>query len=206
MNFIKDKLENFLLLSSLDNIIANYPKTMGVVCNLTNCPNDNGRYVGRLILTYNSNKKLMLNEVVEFLEYKKQWQSVIKENTQMYLVDPFFVRKYIPNPTIECLVEVLDPKKNIVQYSTMNLKYKQFMKRRLLEKTGMWPYRLVEAVENFNKMLKYGKYKAINSTVKNYLVTQEELESHIGKRATVIRDINREWDKLVAHHNSTKDM
>jgi hypothetical protein len=65
---------------------------------------------------------------------------------------------------------------------------------------------VVKAVENFNKMLKHGKYKAINATVKNYLISQDELKSYIGKRSTIIRDINREWQKLVAHHNATKDM
>lgn len=207
MKYIKTELEKYLNIESLDNIVSSYPKIMGVRCKLNLCPNDNDRFVGRLILIYNSTKNFMLNETVEFLEKKKQWiSSIKKDNTQLFLVDPFFVRKYIPNPIVPCLVEVLNPTTKEIEYTTLNLRYKQFMKRRLLEKTGNWPYGAVKAVENFNTMLKHGKYKAINSTVRNYFISQDELKSYIGKRATIIRDINREWQKLVAHNDATKDI
>lgn len=206
MNFIKDKIEKFVDLSSLDNIISNYSKIIGVVCNLNNCPNDNNRLVGRLVLKYNTDKTLQLNEVVEFLESKIQYRSVLKDDSQLFLVNPFFVRKYITNPLIECVVEVFNPKLNSIEYSTMKLRYKQFMKRRLLEKTGVWPYRLVMAIENFNNIRKHGKFKAINSIVRNYMIRQDELESYIGKRSTIIRDINREWIKLVKEDKETQGM
>lgn len=204
MNFIKDKIEKFVNLSALDNIISNYPKTIGVVCSLDLCPNDNNRFIGRIVLKYNTQKPLQLNERVEFLVTKIQHKTLIKDNSQLFLIDPFFVRKYITNPTIECIVETYNPKTNSIQYSTMMLRYKQFMKRRLLEKTGTWPYRMVMAIENFINMRKQGRYKAINSTVKNYLVPQHQLESYIGKRSTIIRDINNEWKTLVNEDNEER--
>lgn len=204
MNFIKDKVEKFVSLSSLDNIVSNYSKTIGVICDLGICPNDNNRFVGRIVIKYNTEKSLQLNEIVEFLEKKAQYQSLIKDNSQLFLVDPFFVRKHIKNPMIECVVETYNPKTNSIQYSTMMLRYKQFMKRRLIEKTGSWSYRMIMAIENFNVMRKQGRYKAINSTVKNYLVPQKQLESYIGKRSTIIRDINNEWKKLVNEYNDDK--
>ena len=206
MTFIKEKIEKYISVDSLRNISANWASSIGISCNLSLEENsvDSKRYIGRVIY-FNNTDKVSLNQVVEFFVDKKQYQTSIVDNWQMFIIHPRFVRNYIVDPAYECVVEIYNSKNNTIEYKVMKMRFKQFFRKRLIEKTGDWSYRLVTAIENFNALRSKGRNFAINSTIRNYLIDKETLESHIGKYNTILREIKREWEKLIVESKRTGD-
>ena len=203
--YIADKYRHHLNEKSWDNIPNNHSKIIGVECD-TNQLNEYKKNIGTIIMMLDVKKKLMLNDAVEFLMEKRKWISTIPyKNKNMILIDPYWVRIYKPNPRVECSILVYNRKKDITEIEIIKYNKKQFFKRRLSEKLEDWKYGDILAIENFNRMFGPNpKYKALNSTVKQYRIEEKRLASLLGKHNNVLKSINTEWNKLIMKHFEQK--
>jgi hypothetical protein len=196
---------------TLINIEKNYKKIVGVECN-PEILNENEKTVGRVILFSNSNNKVSLNLIVQFRADKIKWISNKElENKKLVLVDPYWVKSYTPNPKLNVPTNIFDIKTNQKITIMRELTYNQFMKNRLLEYYGKWMHRYVEAYENFcNLMKSKSYYYAINSTVKNYFIPQEDLKEIIALINNQKKKIKKEWNghlnKYLEQHQSQKSI
>jgi len=186
-----------------DNVISgieeNYSKIIGVKT-YHEFLNENEKFAGYIILILNSGKKkFCLNQLVQFSPERIKWRcSDIVNGFAFYLVDPYWVQKYKVNPKIEVPIKVFEEDKVITIMRELN--YEQFKQSRLLEfyVRNKVPYAIVEAYKNFYKLKSPGKYyKAINSTVRNYFVTESQLKKVISQINHECNRIKIEWKKYI---------
>ena len=183
------------------NIFNRYTKCIGIE-SLADVKNENNKRVGRVLMIHYSDtipknkrkKTLLLGMFVSFNHRKVLWWS-----DNFYLVDPFFVKPYLPDPKIEVPVNVFNAKTLNYESEMMSLTYRQFQERRLSEffvKKQM-PYHWVHAYKNFRYMFSSTgqHYLAINSTVKHCWIMQADLEHLISVIDNHKKIIKKEWFK-----------
>lgn len=199
MNILSDVL-NFCKQNVLDNIENEYSKIVGIESNLL--INENDKYVGRVLLLINS-PKLFLDQIIQFNKDKIKWQSsnCSGEDHRFYLVDPYWVTSYAPKPVIRVPVKVKVKDQMVVEIRELN--FDQFQQSKLNEfyYINKVPHTLVAAYQNFYKMNRPGQYyKAINSTIKNYFITQDQLTHVISRFNQEKNRIKNEWNKHLNEH------
>ena len=177
----------------VENIINNEGKIVGVESDLT-IINEHRKYVGLVLLV--TVPKFSLGDYIEFNTKKIKWTSSnYNENMGFYLIDPYWCKKWAPEPIIDIPCKVYRPKTNTTETEFIRLTYKQFIRRRLLEFYGDWKYRYVAAIINFDKLRYKGYWAAINPSVKHFFVSPDVLKSLIAKRNRQIAALNNEWNK-----------
>jgi len=205
---------------TFNNIIySNYTKCIGIESD-NRIINENNKRVGKIIFIHYSEtipvnkikKSLDLGMFVEFKEEKGTFQSrIVSDGTQVgiWLVDPYFVKAYKPDPKIEVPVQILDIKTNQIVTEMRQLTYKQFQENRLnlFFYNSKWQTRWSDAYKNFRKMFaKTGLYYlAINSTVKNYLISQSDLKSILAQVDNQKRKIKSEWTRCLNQNLQTNE-
>jgi len=197
MDYLHDEINKYLSQDSINNINTNYSKIVGIESNL-NILNENNKYVGIILLRENS-PKLFLDMIVEFRTDKIKWRSSKFDGENgFYLIDPYWVKSYSPAPKIKVPIKVRVNDQIVVVMRELN--YSQFQQSRLNEYyyKNKIPYTFVAAYKNFYKMNRPNQYyKAINSTVKNYFVNQDQLIKIISEFNQEKNRIKSEWDKFM---------
>lgn len=198
-----EEVNKYLNDDSFNNICNNYKRIIGIESDL-DIINENRKCVGRIILMNNVSKKLTLNLIVEFRKDKIKWKDY-KNGTEsgFYLIDPYWVRSYSPDPKIEVPINVYRPKTNTIETEITKLTYKQFQQSRLMEFyiREKWSHQWVAAYENFRNVYASScqKYLAINSTVKHYKIPQPTLETILSLVDNKKKQIKNEWGRYLNH-------
>ena len=203
---------------TFNNIVNNnYSKGIGIVSD-DRLINENNKRIGKIVFIHYSEtipsnkikKSIDLNMFVEFKEEKGLFQSrLIADGTKigLWIVDPYFVKPYKPDPKIEVPIQVFNPKKGMLVTEMTKLTYKQFQENRLDEffYNEKWIYRWVNAYHNFrNLFAKSGQYYlAINATVKHCWIAQVDLEKILGVVDNKKKKFKNEWTKYLNQHIQT---
>jgi len=163
---------------------------------------ENDKCIGKIILLLNPKKKfIVLNQIVEFIPKYIRYKHSYVGNDDFYLISDHWIKPYSPEPRIEVPIKILDVETQKEITIMRELTYKQFRENRLLEFTGKYSYRFIEAYNNFVKMYKnHQRYHAINATVRNYRIPQEKLVSLIGVIGNEKRKIKTEWLTYLNYH------
>jgi hypothetical protein len=191
--------------SGFVNIDTNYDKIVGIESYL-GYTNENGKKVGRVLLMKNA-KGMMLNTYVQFLEDNIKWSSSItNDGYGFYIVKSHFAGKY--KIEIKLKVDVLIRDGDKLNIEKRELTFDQFKQNRMYQYyyKNKVPHCLVSAYRNFYRLLKKNKYYyAINSTVKNYFITEEQLVKVISDFNNERNRIKKEWYKYL-HHQSKMEL
>ena len=176
-------------------------KFVGLISD-TSVKTDNGKCIGKVILLLNPKKKfIVLNQIVEFIPKYIKYEHNYAGNDNFYLISDHWVKSYAPEIKIEVPIKILDfeTKKEIT--IMRELTHKQFQENRLLEFYGKYSYRFIKAYKNFTDLFRNNqRYYAINSTVRNYRIPQDKLESLIGVIGNEKRKIKTEWLIYLSYH------
>lgn len=203
MNYLQDKILKYCSQDTINNIISNNSKAVGIESNL-DIINENNKNVGTILLLINSpkQKKLHLDQIVEFNADKKFWSETnVFENKSFHLINPHFVKPYSPDPKLKVPVRVLDPKSGQIVTDMMELTYNQFLKNRIVEKFEMAPHGLMLAYKNFYRLFPKNEYWfAINASVKHYRVSQDDLINIISRVNNEVKNIKNEWNTYISAH------
>ena len=206
MNKLDLECLKYVEIDTLQNIENNYKKIVGVEYN-SDLINENKKNIGRVIAFSNCNNKVSLNAIIEFRSDKIKWVSnKTHENNKLILIDPYWVKSYLPNPKLEIPVKKFDVKTNLIVTEISNLTYSQFIKKELMFFYGKWEHRLVAAYDNFYYLMKNNQYYyAINATVKNYFVTQEELQHAITLVNNEKKRIKARWNRTLSIYHEANE-
>ncbi|MFW9871712.1 MAG: hypothetical protein ACFFG0_01330 [Candidatus Thorarchaeota archaeon] len=202
MEYLIKEFKKYLDLSAIENIKSDkdYKKIVGIESNLK-IINENNKHVGKIILKKDA-PKLFLNMIVEFNRNNIKWRSTYNEIEQgLYLVNPYWVKPYSPDPKIE--VPIYVKVNGHFAKEMRKMTYEQFKSCRMKEYyyKNKVPHILVEAYRNFYRMNKPGEWaKAINSTIKNYFVSQEQLQYILATFNQEKNRIKNEWNKYLEVH------
>ena len=192
-----EEVQTYCNLKVINSIENSYSKIVGIISDL-NLINEHDKNVGSIVLIKNVSKMLYLELTVEFNSKKIKWSANNNSPFGFYLVDPYWVKAYTPAPKIRVPIKVIDIKSNQIITEMRELNYKQFMKNRLHEFYGEFQHKYIAAYENFNHMFKNNQYyHAINSTVKNYRISQKELVKILGLIDNEKKKIKAEWNLLI---------
>jgi len=202
MDYLHIELSKYLNNSSIENINMNHDKIVGIKSNL-NIINENKKSVGRVILLKNGSTKLFLDMIVEFNTNKIKWKCVKFDvnNEGFYLIDPYWVKSYSPEPKINVPIKVRIDNQIVIEMR--ELTESQFQQNKLMEYyyINKTPHIIVAAYRNFYKLNRPGSYYlAINSTVKNYFITQDQLKRIISRINQEKNRIKNEWNKHLKSH------
>jgi len=191
--------ENCLTDEMIDNIYNEYSNVFAIEY----IPAESDYYIGKILLKVNveKDKGLLLNDYVSFKISKVKWK-----NEKICIVNPHWVRKYYHIQKLKVKVSVYKSKINPINnnreyyddYEYMNLTYKQFIKRRLLEEYRLDEYAVMEAYANFqNRRPLVGYYQALNESSKHYRIPHDILKNEIiPKINNSIKNYKVEWTKL----------
>jgi hypothetical protein len=211
-NNLKSEILKYINEDTYFNILNNYMKCIGIESKV-DVLNENGKRVGRILMVHYANsvpknkrkKSLMLGMFVEFNPSKiiytsRKIEGDYSVESGFYLVDPYFVKPYSPDPKCEVPIKVYNPRRKTFETELMKLTYKQFQARRLDEffVENKWMYNGVKAYKNFRDVFaSTGQYwMAINSTVKHCWITQDTLINKILPMVDVQKKvIKNEWLK-----------
>lgn len=185
----------------LESIETTYKKIIGVESN-PKIINENEKTVGKILLCY-GDKKFDLNMIVEFDFKKIRWKSPhLNGEFGFYLINPYWAKNYLPDPKIEVPIKVFDKKTNKIITENRNLTLNQYMMNKLLDFYGNFQYKLVAAYENFYYLFRkhHEYYFAINSTVRNYKIKQDDLIKFISLVNHEKKRIKNKWKKHMILH------
>lgn len=196
----------YVELDTLENIENNYKKIVGIEYN-SELINENGKKVGRVVAFSNCNNKVSLDLIVEFRKDKIKWVSnKTYEDNKLILIDPYWVKRYHPDPKLKIPTRAFDPKTDTIITVLAELTYSQYIKRELLYFYGKWDYRFVAAYDNFYYLMKNNQYYfAINATVKNYFISQEELQHAITLINNEKKRIKATWNKCLSTYHAANE-
>lgn len=169
----------------------------------TNIKNDSGRCIGKIIALINPKKKnLLLGQVVEFYDNNIKWScSRYVNNDGLHIISDHWVKPFVEDPIVNVPITVLDHNTQKDITVMIELTYKQFQERRLLEFYGDYKHRLIAAYKNFTDLFKNNQYwYAINSTVKHYRVDQKHLIGFLSKVDNEKKKIKTEWVRYMQYH------
>jgi len=201
MNYLHIELSKYLNNSSIENINMNHDKIIGIKSNLS-IINENKKSVGKVILLKNNPSNLFLDMIVEFNGDKIKWKcSKFDDDNGFYLIDPYWVKSYSPEPKINVPIKVRVDNQIVIEMR--ELTERQFQQNKLMEYyyINKTPYIIIAAYQNFYKLNRPGKYYlAINSTVKNYFITQDQLKRIISRINQEKNRIKNEWNKHLKSH------
>jgi len=197
------EIKEFLTEDNINNIYNNFSNVYVIKYNEDAKIND--YFFGVLLLKVkvekNKDKPIIVNDYVEFKSSKVKWK-----NTDVCLVDPKWVKKFQDNRELTIKVKVMKTKINeftskreyYIDYEYLNLTFKQFISRRLLEEYINESYGIVKAFENFNfRMTQVGYYKALNETCKHYQIEHEIMKNtNIPKMNNSLKKYKKEWEQL----------
>ena len=201
-------MNKYVSKDTLENIYNRNENVYGIVSN-PNILNENNRCFGKVILLINlkSQKKIVINDIIEFRGDKIKWRSTKCDDNGcvLCLVDPYWCRLYIYNPKIQCKVRVLKShvtNNGRIYYGEnefINMTKDEFIKRQLLLKFAKWPYIVFAAVENFNRRYWETKdyYKSLNETSKHYIIKHQDLKSYRADYSKAVQEFNNKWNKLL---------
>lgn len=190
--FVESELKKFCNKDTINNFDMNYKRAIGVKCHVDAMTED-GEVIGQIIYLLD-NEKFPISSYIRFNPKWIKWSSKIKNSYVFHIVTPHYCKKFINEPVLEVEVKVFKPKTKSFAIDFVKLNYKQFVNRRLLEFYGDWKHKIVAAIENFDKNLSTsGYWGAINMTVKHYHITQEDLQTALGRRDKVLSTIRNEW-------------
>jgi len=200
-NCLYEELTKHISRDTIENIYTNYPKIVGIVSNL-DILTENKKHVGSILLLENS-PKLFLNMIVEFRPDKIKWRStnIDSDGNGFYLINPYWVKSYSPDPKIKVPIKVRQDDQLVVEIR--ELTFSQFKQSKIYEYyfINKIPYFYVAAYQNFYRMNRPGKYYlAINATVKNYFIGQKQLTQIISEFNNEKKRIKSEWNKFIANH------
>jgi len=203
---------------TFNNIINNnYNKCIGISSD-ERLINEHNKRVGRVVFIHYSEiipvnkikKSIDLGMFVEFKEEKGVLQSrLTSDGTRIgiWLVDPYFVKPYKPDPKVEVPIQVFNIKKGTIVTEMVKLTYKQFQENRLCVffYNEEWKYKWVNAYHNFRRLFATSGqyYLGINSTVKHCLITQVALEKILATVDNEKRKIKSEWTRYLNQHIQT---
>lgn len=194
MEFL-ESINKYCRQDMIDNILAGYPKIVGIESDL-DLINENNKCVGKILLLVKA-PKLYLDEIVQFNKNKIKWKSSkYNDEKGFYIIDPYWVRSYAPEPKIKVPIKIRVKNQIVIEMRSLN--YRQFQQSKLTEfyYTNKVPHILVAAYQNFYIMNRPGQYyKAINSTVRNYFITQDQLVHCISRFNQEKNRIKNEWNK-----------
>jgi hypothetical protein len=200
MDYIAENMSRHLKRNAIDNIPEEYSKIVGIESNLL--VNENDKYVGRVVLLLNT-KNVFLDQIIQFNKNKIKWRSskCWDEGNKLYLVDPYWVKSYAPAPKIRVPVKVVVDGQIVIEMRDLNFKQFKQAKLEYFYHDNKVLHTLVSAYKNFYRMNKPGQYyKAINATVKNYFITQEQLVQVIALFNQERNRIKIEWNKHLNEH------
>jgi nitrate reductase NapAB chaperone NapD len=193
---LNEQLEKFCENENIiEGIYNNFSKVVGIISNLSDLSENKKSYGKTILLINTNNKKLLLNQLVEFDKKRIKWEASNYINGfGFYLVDPYWVRSYKVDLKVEVPVKIFVDDKITSEMRVLN--FDQFMQSRLnqfyvREKV---PYICVAAYNNFYKMKRPGQYyKALNSTVRNYFINEKQLKKIISVINHERNKIKKEW-------------
>lgn len=205
---VHNEVYNYLDENSLKNI-ENHQDFGGKILGIEYNPeilNEHDKHIGRILLL-NDSPKFSIDEYVEFRKdrIKLQPTKYNDEGNGLCLINPYWCRKYIPNPKIDVPVEVWLPKEERVITEIRKLNYDQFIANRMMQKKRGWPHIYVLAVENCVKLFSKGRGFALNSTVRNYIVNKKLTEKYWGRHNKFKAEFNGEWNRLFKEYHA-KDL
>jgi hypothetical protein len=194
MNCLDKEVEKFCENENIiEGIQNNFSKIIGIVSNVSEL-SENKKCYGTTILII-GNKKVLLNQLVEFDIKRIKWKaSKYIDGYGFYLVDPYWVRPYKVDLKFEVPIKIYVDDKITTEIRELN--FDQFIQSRLNEfyVREKIPYICVAAYNNFYKMKRPGQYyKALNSTVRNYFVTEGQLKKIISTINHERNRIKKEW-------------
>ena len=194
------ELENYISEDKINNIYNIYSNVFIVLYN-ENAKTGN-RYVGQLIVKVNITKDKSYIKDGDFIDFridKIKWK-----DDKIVVIDPYWVTLYTDKETLPIKVKVLRSKvvnnnRNYYEdYEIINMTYKQFIKRKLMEDYANVKYSLIEAYSNFQKRRKnVGYYQALNETSKHYMIEHDHLKKVIIPRVNnSLKEYKKEWGDL----------
>jgi hypothetical protein len=159
----------------------------------------NGKYVGRLLLkiSLKKNNNIKINDDVVFSVNKIKWR-----NDNVCVVNPHWVKKFLDGIKLKIKSKVLNSRINgnneriyYYDYEYIELNYKQFISKKLVEDFGNIKHNVIEAYFNFYKRRKkVGYYKALNETSKHYMVEHDYLRNIIVPNVSnALKNYKKEW-------------
>ncbi len=199
MDYLYDELIKHISKDTIDNIHINYTKIVGIISNL-DILTENKKHVGKILLIENA-PKLFLNMIVEFSPDKIKWKSTNNDGNGLYLINPYWVKSYSPDPKLKVPIKVRHNDQLVIMMR--DLTFSQFKQSRMYEYyfINKIPHSYVAAYQNFYRMNRPGKYYlAINATVKNYFISQTRLVKIISGFNNEKKRIKSEWDKFLTQH------
>lgn len=197
-----DKLSEYLDEDGINNIFNSYSNVF--VIKYDEDAKIGEDYAGELLMKVNiekDKKYIRTNDHVRFRCDKVKWKN---KEMVIALIDPYWVKPFINDEKLPVKVQVL--KSRLVQekrhyytdYETIEMNYKQFMKRRLFEEFHNLKTSYLEAYSNFQKRRKkVGYYQALNETSKHYLIEHDDLKKVVIPRVNnALKRFKKEWDDL----------
>lgn len=198
MNTFLEEIKKYCNDDTVENICVNYPKSFGIEADLSILTEKN-KCIGKIIYENNSTK-LKLGIIVEFDEKKIKWKSSrFYKNFGFYIVDQYWCKHYAPVPKINVPVEIFNEKENKIELELQKMSFEQFMKRKLFSFYKKFAYKYVAAYDNFFSLISSKKpyYYCINCTVRNYHVSQKDLQKIITVINHEKKRIKTEWNNLL---------
>ena len=193
------ELKNYLSEDQINNIYNIYSNVFIVSYN-ENAKIGN-RYIGQVIGKVNITKDKPYIKIGDFIDFridKVKWK-----NETTLVVDPYWVSLYKNNEKLPIKIKVLRSKvvNNVRQYyedhEIIEMTYKQFIQRRLLEEYSGVKHSFMEAYSNFQKRrIAVGYYKALNETSKHYMIEHPYLKSIIQRVNNSLKKYKKEWSDL----------
>lgn len=195
-----ENLNDYLDEDGINNIYTEYKNVF--VVKYDEDAKINNRYVGRLILKVNITKDRTYIKVGDYIDFridKVKWK-----NGEICIVDPYWVKVYLNTEKLSVEVKILKSKveegKRIYFESCecIDMTYKQFINRRLLEEYRNVKYSFLEAYSNFQERRStVGYYRALNETSKHYLIAHDELKNVVIPRVNnSLKKYKKEWENL----------
>lgn len=194
------ELKNCLNEDKINNIYNTYSNVFIVLYD-ENAKTGN-RYVGQLLARVNITKDkgyIKNGDFIDFRADKVKWK-----DGRVVVIDPYWVKLYLDKETLPIQVKVLrsklvgDVRKYYQDHEVIEMTYKQFIKRRLMEEYSDVKYSFIEAYSNFQGRRKtVGYYQALNETSKHYLIEHEHLKKVIIPRVNnSLKEYKKEWSDL----------
>lgn len=194
------ELKNCLSEDKINNIYDTYSNVFVVLYD-ENAKMGN-RYVGQVLAKVNITKDKSYIKNGDFIDFrvdKVKWK-----DGRVIIVDPYWVKLYMDKETLPIQVKVLrskvvgDIRKYYEDYEIIEMTYKQFIKRRLMEDYANVKHSFMEAYSNFQKRRKeVGYYQALNETSKHYMIEHENLKKIIIPRVNnSLKEYKKEWSDL----------
>jgi len=196
-----NKLSDFLNENQINNIFNSFSNIF--VIRYDKDAKIENNYAGELLLKVKikkDKKYIKVNDFVTFRIDKIKWTN----NKNICIVDPYWIKPYINNEKLSIKVKVLrsrlveDNREYYFDYDYINMTYKQFMSRRIIEKFGSIKHSMIEAYSNFQKRRPIvGYYKALNETSKHYFIKHDTLKNEIIPTINnSLKEFKKEWNDL----------